>query len=566
MAPIKMPEVIDLTSETTQSDAVRLLSHWIDLTVPEYRAWAPPECAPVTLRNGPIFPPWITLDKYAGLSPGTCVELHSTGPHRNGDIFYIVHILQNTADQLIVLRGHRLVRARHMGGMLQPRRKELCLFVNAGLDDTRPFLTQGMEDVPAAEVIMPRTVAFVPAPSSGWQLGNATQPILVDSDAEFSCRYVLVSWHKSTAARTTKRAYEGELRGLYASEIAFFTGEPVGPQRVCPMSARRLPGEVTYWDGFCGLGGAAQGAKMAGARVECAFDIDEKACTTFKLNHPEAEVYRIDAHHFAQDDGPASCSPDLFHLSCPCQPWSPAHTRVGKNDEANEAALFVTSAILSKYKPKIHMQEQTFGLPGWHPTQFSALLNMISGEGYKVRWKVADLKDYGVPQKAHLLPYRTIHDAVSRIPDTAPNHRSRITWFPRPREPYNATRTMASCVLASGGCRDHTPDGRRRFTPAENLALQTLPWDYKFPARLTTGTMKKLIGNAVPPVVWSTVRVGDGGADKGDVVMDEGERRTPATPPKDAVDLTLDEEEDRALGGDEGEVEVEVIDIMDMDD
>ena len=89
---------------------------------------------------------------------------------------------------------------------------------------------------------------------------------------------------------------------------------------------------------------------------------------------------------------------DILHLSPPCQTFSIAHTRPGPHDEMNEATFFAVAEMIKKAKPRIVTLEETFGLTHildnlrW----FRALIQMFTTLGFSVRWKVFNLKEYGL--------------------------------------------------------------------------------------------------------------------------------------------------------------------------
>lgn len=80
---------------------------------------------------------------------------------------------------------------------------------------------------------------------------------------------------------------------------------------------------------------------------------------------------------------------DILHISPPCQFWSPVHTREGKNDEANIAALFVCLELTKKLRPRIVTLKQTFGLThAKHAPFFNSLIGSFTYLGYSIQWSV----------------------------------------------------------------------------------------------------------------------------------------------------------------------------------
>jgi DNA (cytosine-5)-methyltransferase 1 len=136
---------------------------------------------------------------------------------------------------------------------------------------------------------------------------------------------------------------------------------------------------------------------MAGLKIIWGFDKDQHACTSWKLNFPNAHMYTLMAHEFVQKgEDSDQLKVDIMHLSPPCQVWSPAHTTPGRDDEMNLASLYACGSILKAVKPRIATLEQTFGIVSLSRFQayFRSLILMFTDNGYSVRWKVALLQNW----------------------------------------------------------------------------------------------------------------------------------------------------------------------------
>lgn len=152
----------------------------------------------------------------------------------------------------------------------------------------------------------------------------------------------------------------------------------------------------TYNTDFCGCGGDAESIRLAGFDVLAGWDHDEESCLTFQRNHPRALTYMNSAFEMIPLANDALPYATVCHLFCPCQLWSPAKTRKGKNDKANRAALFTPEPDYKKTRPVIVTQEQTSGIIKRHPAYFAALINQCTSAGYNVRWTRVNSKDYGL--------------------------------------------------------------------------------------------------------------------------------------------------------------------------
>jgi DNA (cytosine-5)-methyltransferase 1 len=136
---------------------------------------------------------------------------------------------------------------------------------------------------------------------------------------------------------------------------------------------------------------------MAGLKPVWGFDANNHACSSWRLNFPDATMYQEWADEFIQRGlGNSSLKVDILHLSPPCQYFSPAHTVDGKDDEINSASLFACGGLLDIAKPRIVTLEQTFGiviLPRFQ-AYFNALIQMFTERGFSLRWKVAQLQNW----------------------------------------------------------------------------------------------------------------------------------------------------------------------------
>lgn len=153
----------------------------------------------------------------------------------------------------------------------------------------------------------------------------------------------------------------------------------------------------TFGDGFCGTGGDSSGARSAGLRLVWAFDHWKDACDTYSHNFTGTRIFRTDAFKFiTQWRGGRMV--DILHLSPPCQAFSPAHTILGKDDDANEASLFAVGCIVQLAKPRVVTIEETAGLQTMHPVFLHNLIQGLTRLGYSVRWKIMNLAEYGLAQ------------------------------------------------------------------------------------------------------------------------------------------------------------------------
>jgi DNA (cytosine-5)-methyltransferase 1 len=302
-----------------------------------------------------------------------------------------------------------------------------------------------------------------------------------------------------------------------------------GPGRLADaIDAVPYERRYTFGDAFCGAGGMARGAVMAGLRIEWAFDFVQDMCDAYRLNFPTTKIACTSSFEFSVK--PYGWQVDILHLSPPCKFFSPAHTIPGRQDEENFAASFGIIEMLKKFKPRIATMEQTLGLAiqAKHKEAFHAILSQFHSAGYSVAWKLMDTSQYGVPQTRKRLiivasaagelnpgfppithsknwrenglkPLQTVRNAIAKIPVDWPHHDVAGELANRIRGKGCDWDAQAGTLTTRGGNTNFHPDGRR-FTNRENACLQSFPLEHMFDPKHARNRVIEQIGNAVPPL------------------------------------------------------------------
>ena len=296
--------------------------------------------------------------------------------------------------------------------------------------------------------------------------------------------------------------------------------------------SKSLPKSSNYsfGDCFCGAGGMSRSATLAGLRIVWAFDFEKNACESYLLNFPDVDVRNAWAHEFSGDTA-TTRTVDICHMSPPCQFFSDAHTKDGKDDETNTASLFAVGQLIEKSKPRVVTLEQTFGILARdrHEAYFNSLLQMFTSKGFSVRWKLIHCADFGVPQMrlrtfiiascpgeplppfpkpthsseplaTGLKPWTTINQAINRIPPGFSDHHNPEEVCKRSDLPTDGNK-IANTVTTGGGIVHSS--GLRDYTNREFACIQSFPLEHRF----GKAGVKKQIGNAVPPLVGYPILV-----------------------------------------------------------
>jgi len=161
--------------------------------------------------------------------------------------------------------------------------------------------------------------------------------------------------------------------------------------------------ELNVIDLFCGIGGFSYGFQMAGFNIVLGIDMWDVALKTFRKNHSNTEIFNADVTGLPDSFFEKYKNRiDVVIAGPPCQGFS----MVGKRDpEDPRNTLFgEVIRITSLVKPKAVVIENVPGLLSMKTAAGEPVVNAIKrgfkelGLGYKVKYKVLNAADYGVPQ------------------------------------------------------------------------------------------------------------------------------------------------------------------------
>jgi DNA (cytosine-5)-methyltransferase 1 len=376
---------------------------------------------PPPIRNPLIQAPWQLIDEHpfdvSRLRVGKSIELRPQSGDTNYPQFLAIKQIARHRDTgEIVLHGLPINRVTALQGMVDGKLNEVYLELEEDMDDRRPLFEQAMMSVGLHEVFKLRNIKFTSAAFPELSFRDytplscnsmtpeeySTQKQLIKHTGVLVCRLVHITRYADAYERKDK-ARKGEtiLRRLCNRENPLSTIELVSTKEPLRKSSpagscQSKVAKIDYSSAFAGLGGDALGAMLAGLNVLAAFDQDEKSCLTFQKNFPRTLSYVQSANEMILIADTALPFSSIWHLSCPCQPWSAAHTRDGKNDWQNIEALFTVEPFLQKTKPLLVTLEQTAGIVSRHPAFFATLIRMLLSSGYNVRWKVVKFQEYGL--------------------------------------------------------------------------------------------------------------------------------------------------------------------------
>lgn len=173
-------------------------------------------------------------------------------------------------------------------------------------------------------------------------------------------------------------------------------------------------------DLFCGAGGLSRGFLDAGFDVVLGIDYDDSALKTFKMNHGNSSVMKLDLFNHKNIDkivefvNSNSIKLDVLIGGPPCQGFSLAGPR-DKNDKRN----FLYQAMLKvaeRLKPKVILLEN---VPGMLLTNggigAKRIINDFTKIGYNMNVKILYAPDYGVPQIRKRAFFVGIFDSATKF-------------------------------------------------------------------------------------------------------------------------------------------------------
>lgn len=159
-------------------------------------------------------------------------------------------------------------------------------------------------------------------------------------------------------------------------------------------------------DLFSGAGGMSIGAAMSDIEVLHAVEIDIKAATTFRHNHPNTKLHNCDIRRISAKDfvGLDKSSPKIVFGGPPCQGFSTSNQTNRSKKNTNNWLFKEYIRIAAELRPDWIVFENVKGLLETENGFFlDAVLKGFKKEGYTTNHFILNAADYGVPQRRNRL-------------------------------------------------------------------------------------------------------------------------------------------------------------------
>jgi len=290
-----------------------------------------------------------------------------------------------------------------------------------------------------------------------------------------------------------------------------------------------------------GAGGQALGLDMAGFDHIALVEYEPEYCAVLRANRPNWNVICADVHDF---DGKPYQGVDLLAGGVPCPPFSKASKQLGKDDERD---LFPEALrLVEEIKPKAVMLENVRGFldPKFEDYR-NYILDSIRELGYRVKIKLLNACDYGVPQLRPRVIIVGIRNDIKTefeypeehseeaptVGDTLKNLMGKNGWAGLEDwvqgankiaptivggskkhggpdlGPVRARRAWAELGVDGAGIANDAPskdfEGMPKLTKEMIALIQGFPSDWDFGKKKTAAC--RMIGNAFPPPVACAV-------------------------------------------------------------
>lgn len=294
---------------------------------------------------------------------------------------------------------------------------------------------------------------------------------------------------------------------------------------------------------FSGVGGIELGFEQTGFfKTIFANEFDKNAGITYQLNNPETPFDSRDIHDVLPTELPNNI--DIMVGGFPCQAFSIAGYQKGFEDERGDLFFELLRLIKSKRPQAIFIENVKNMVTHDNGNTFKVIREALTINGYFIKWKVMNSKDYGnIPQNREriyivgFLSQQAYNDfsfpeeiplqtSIKDIIDFNQSVDEKYYYSPSKNIFYNILEEeitdsstiyqwrrqyvrknkngVVPTLTANMGTGGHnvplilTNDSKiRKLTPKETFNVQGFPKDFLLPKNVSDGQLYKQAGNSV---------------------------------------------------------------------
>lgn len=268
-------------------------------------------------------------------------------------------------------------------------------------------------------------------------------------------------------------------------------------------------------------------------------EFDKNAQETIAINFPNVKLDRRDIHDVKEEEVPST---DIIVGGFPCQAFSIAGYRKGFDDERGDL-FFELLRIITHHNPKaIFIENVKNMVTHGEGNTFKVIREALTLNGYYIKWKVMNSKDYGnIPQnreRIYIVGFLdknafdnfefpeeveltnrldTVIDFKSKVEDRYYYKEGVQNFYDKLEEAIKSQNSVyqwrrqyvrenksgvVPTLTANMGTGGHnvplilSNHGIRKLTPRETFNVQGFPEDFKLP-EISNGQLYKQAGNSV---------------------------------------------------------------------
>lgn len=314
-------------------------------------------------------------------------------------------------------------------------------------------------------------------------------------------------------------------------------------------------------DLFSGCGGLSVGLEQADIHVSYAIELDSRIAKNYELNHPNTIMINDDIKNISDNQFKSiGKNIDIVAGCPPCQGFTKINHKNKKSKFIDKRNLLIMEYLraVKIIMPEFIMMENVPEIIKYD--KFNESVKELEELGYKIDYKIINVKNFGVPQnRRRLVLMGSRHFTISfpqSISDTENTVRKAIGFLPVPEKSEDPLQRIYAhhtdrikqiikmipknggsrkdlpqeywlechkkknvgfndvygrmswdkpSPTITGGCLSPSkgrflhPEQNRGITLREAALLQSFPIDYKFDVSCSRTILAQMVGNAIPP-------------------------------------------------------------------